>query len=124
MSVLRLHHAGLYVANLERSIAFYHAVFGLDVAEVLSFGEEQIAFLAVGSARLELIETTNDPPRPGGVIDHVALEVDDLDALQPRLREHAVTLIDPTPIVIPERHARIQFCLGPDAERIELFEYV
>jgi catechol 2,3-dioxygenase-like lactoylglutathione lyase family enzyme len=123
MAVLGLHHAGLYVENLERSIAFYHAVFGLVVAEVSSFGEEKIAFLAVGSARLELIETTT-PPRPSGVVDHVALEVDDLDALQPHLRKHAVTVLDPTPILIPELQARIQFCLGPDAERIELFEYV
>ena len=57
------------------------------------------------------------------MVDHVALEVDDLDALLQRLREHGVTLVDQSPVTVPELQARILFCLGPDAERIELFEY-
>ena len=122
MTVRGLHHAGLYVSNLERSMAFYHDVFGLEVAERLSFGGEKIAFLGVGSSRLELIEA-DASIRPTGVVDHIALEVADLDSLVQRLREHGVTLLDQTPIAVPELDARILFCLGPDAERIELFEY-
>jgi lactoylglutathione lyase len=122
MRVLALHHAGIYVANLERSIAFYHDVFGLEVAERLTLGAERIAFLGVGSARLELIEAAGGQ-RPTGVVDHVALEVENLDGLARRLRQRGVTLVDQAPIAVPELHARILFCLGPDAERIELVEY-
>jgi catechol 2,3-dioxygenase-like lactoylglutathione lyase family enzyme len=42
VTVVGLHHAAVYVANLARSIAFYRDVFGLEVAERLSFGGEDI----------------------------------------------------------------------------------
>ena len=113
-----LHHVGLYVSNLERSIAFYHDVFGLEVAERLSFGGEKIAFLAAGSSRLELIEA-NTLTRPTGVVDHVALEVSSLDSLLQHLLDQGVTLLDQTPVAVPALQARILFC-GPDAERIAL----
>jgi catechol 2,3-dioxygenase-like lactoylglutathione lyase family enzyme len=122
MTIVGLHHAGLCVANLERSIAFYAEVFGLELAERLSFAGEEIAFLWVGSARLELIETTAGR-RPTGVVDHVALEVHELDMLLERLRARGVTLLDAAPVPVPPLGARILFCSGPDGERIELFEY-
>ncbi|HLZ31349.1 MAG TPA: VOC family protein [Chloroflexota bacterium] len=123
MSVLGLHHAGLYVSDLERSIAFYSDAFGLELAERFAFGAEEIAFLKLGAARLELIEASGGQRR-AGVVDHVAFEVDDLNAALERLREHGVVLLDQAPLDVPELQARIFFCLGPDAERIELFEYV
>jgi catechol 2,3-dioxygenase-like lactoylglutathione lyase family enzyme len=122
MTVRGLHHAGLYVASLERSIAFYRDVFGLGVIEQLTFGTENIAFLYIGSSQLELIEA-NTAARPAGVVDHIALEVTSLDRLIQHLRERGVTLLDQAPIPVPDLHARIFFCLGPDAERIELLEH-
>jgi lactoylglutathione lyase len=122
MRVLGLHHAGLYVGSLARSIAFYHNVFGLEVAERLSFGGEELAFLKLGTARLELIES-RAVARPTGVVDHVAFEVDDLDATLELLRTRGVTLIDAMPIAVAGLGARIAFCQGPDGERIELFQY-
>lgn len=122
MSVIGLHHAGVYVASLPRSIAFYREVFGLEVAEQLSFGGEDIAFLRLGEARLELIE--GDPSRGAhGVVDHVAFQVHGLDALVEQLRAHGVVLLDQVPIAVAGLRARILFCLGPDGERIELLEY-
>ena len=122
MNVVGLHHAGVYVADLARSIGFYCDAFGLDVAEQLSFGEERIAFLHVGSARLELI--AGGPARDGtGVIDHIAFEVQDLDALLAHLRARGVTLLDHKPVRVPGIGARILFCQGPDGERIELLQY-
>lgn len=122
MTVLGLHHAGIYVAELERSIAFYGDMFGLELAEQLTLGAEKIAFLRAGPARLELIEASG-ASRPAGVVDHVALEVDNLDVLLQRLREHDVTLLDQGPVAVADLQARMLFCEGPDGERIELFEY-
>jgi lactoylglutathione lyase len=124
MGVVGLHHAGIVVADLERSIAFYADVFGLEVAERLDFGGERLAFLAVGAGRLELIEPARDASgeRRTGVVDHVALDVQDLDGLLAHLARHRVTLIDREPVDVPGLNARILFCLGPDSERIELFE--
>ena len=124
MKVVGLHHAGVVVANLERSIAFYGDVFGLEVAERLDVGGERLAFLQVGAARLELIESAPQAPRRTGLVDHVALEVRDLGGLLRHLEQRGVTLVDREPIDVPDLNARILFCLGPDGERIELFERV
>jgi catechol 2,3-dioxygenase-like lactoylglutathione lyase family enzyme len=120
---LGLHHVGLYVADLDRSIAFYRDAFGLEVAERLSFGDEQIAFLRIGAHRLELITLPGSTARATGVVDHVAFVVPaPLETLLDALRARGVRLLDQTPIPVPALNARIAFCLGPDGERIELFE--
>jgi lactoylglutathione lyase len=116
-----LHHAGVHVTDLERSIAFYQAVFGLPVGERLSLGGEQLAFLKVGDAWLELI-ADGSSARPTGVVDHVALEVDHVDDWLDLLRQQDIRVLDEAPIDVPSLGARILFCLGPDNERIELIE--
>ena len=121
MTVTRLHHAGVHVRSLERSIAFYQAVFGMRLSEQLSLGRERLAFLETGSARIELIHDGADG-RGTGVVDHLALEVDALEPWLSRLRDLRVPLLDEAPIEVPSLGARILFCLGPDGERIELFE--
>jgi catechol 2,3-dioxygenase-like lactoylglutathione lyase family enzyme len=121
MAVIGLHHAGVHVTSLERSIAFYQAVFGLRLVAQLSLGTEQLAFLGAGRTRVELI-ADGAADRQTGVVDHLALEVDDLDGWVPRLRERGVRLLDEAPVEVPALGARILFCLGPDGERIELFE--
>jgi lactoylglutathione lyase len=123
MNVVGLHHAGVHVSDLGRSADFYRAVFGFDqsVAWRLRLGAEVIVFLHAGDARLELI-ADGLGNRKTGAIDHVALEVDNLDRWLIRLREQGVQLLDDAPIEVPQLGARILFCLGPDGERIELFE--
>jgi lactoylglutathione lyase len=121
MSVVGLHHAAVHVSHLERSADFYQAVFRLAVAERLSLGTEQLVFLHAGDARLELIADGRGS-RETGVIDHVAFEVDDLDEWLIRLRQQGVPLLDEAPVEVRQLAARILFCLGPDGERIELFE--
>jgi len=122
VAVLGLHHAGLYVASLERSIAFYREIFGLEVAERFDFGDEQLALLRVGNRRLELMQSPGVSSRASGVVDHVALQVDDLDAAIERLALAHVPLLDEAPLQVLPLRARILFCLGPDGERIELIE--
>jgi catechol 2,3-dioxygenase-like lactoylglutathione lyase family enzyme len=121
MMVIGVHHAGVHVTSLERSIAFYQAVFRLRLAERLSLGAEQLAFLQAGGSRIELI-ADGAGARDTGVVDHLALEVDDLDGWLLRLRERGIRLLDEAPVDVPPLGARILFCLGPDGERIELFE--
>jgi len=116
-----LHHAGVHVASLARSIAFYETVFGLQVAARLRLGDEQLAFLRTGAGWLELIAAGG--PRPSaGAVDHLALLTSDLDGWLARLQVHGVPLLDAAPLEVPALGVRILFCLGPDGERIELLE--
>lgn len=119
--VSSLHHVGVHVADLETSMRFYAAVFGLTVAGRLSLGREDIVFLAAGAQLVELI-ADGSGARQTGVVDHLAFAVDNLDDWLLRLRERGVRVLDPHVIDVPEIGARILFCLGPDDERIELLE--
>jgi lactoylglutathione lyase len=119
--VLALDHAGVHVADLERSIAFYTGVFGLRVAARFQLGSERLAFLATDNGSLELI-ADGGPSRATGVVDHVALRVTSIDELLPGMRAAGVNLIDEQPIDVVALRARILFCRGPDGERIELIE--
>src|SRR5207244_9345081 len=121
MLVVGLHHAGVHVSDLARSIAFYEGVFGLRLGARLWFGGEQLAFVRVGDAWLELIYDGTGR-RQTGVVDHVSLEVNDLAGLMHRLVERGVTLLDQSPVPVAALGARILFCLGPAGERRELFE--
>ena len=109
------------MADLERSVSFYRDLLGLREQTRFNFGQERLVFLCAGGGWVELIEDGAAPP-PTGVVDHVALRVDDLDALVARLRSASVHFLDDAPVVVPELSARIQFCVGPDGERIELIE--
>jgi lactoylglutathione lyase len=102
-------------------VRFYRDVLGLAVAARLTFGEERIAFLSAGDGWVELLED-GGAARGSGVVDHVALRVQELDALMARLREAGVRLLDEAPLEVEQLRARIAFCEGPDGERIELIE--
>jgi lactoylglutathione lyase len=121
-STAELDHAGVHVADLERSVAFYRDVLGLEERTRLRLGHERLVFFAAGAGFLELIADDTTSPRAAGVVDHVALRVADLDAQVARLRAAEVRLLDAAPVDVRELNARILFCVGPDGERIELIE--
>ena len=111
----------MHVSDLERSVAFYRDVLGLQEQTRFTFGEERLVFLAAGAGFVELI-CDGSGARATGAVDHLALRVTDLNAQLARLREVSVRMLDETPVEVPELNARIAFCLGPDGERIELIE--
>lgn len=81
-------------------------------------GTIEVAFLEMAGAVLELYQlpagTPFDAPRCG--IDHLALEVSDLDAVQQRLAALGYPL-DEGPI--EEDNVRFLLIRGPDGERLE-----
>lgn len=84
--VARLNHAVLFVADLERSIAFYQAAFGVTV--VTREARANAAFLRMsGSGNhhdLGLFGVGAQPPRPRGSIGlyHLAWQVDTIEDLE------------------------------------------
>ena len=67
-----VHHVGVRVSDMARSIAFYTDVFGFRLVQRFALGDEDLTFMEAGAARLELIaspgatERTTDP----GAVDH------------------------------------------------------
>jgi catechol 2,3-dioxygenase-like lactoylglutathione lyase family enzyme len=119
---VRLHHVGVHVEDLGRSIAFYEAVFGMRVVQRFVLGDEELAFLDAGAGLVELIADGGGGRASAGVVDHVAFQVGDLEEWGRVLAAHGVVALDAAPIAVPALGARIRFWLGPDGERIELIE--
>jgi catechol 2,3-dioxygenase-like lactoylglutathione lyase family enzyme len=88
--VAGVHHVGIIVADLDAALAFLTRTLGLEVDRRASLPHEstELAFVRCGAVMLELIEISDPAARarrariPGAIaeIEHVALEVEDLDA--------------------------------------------
>lgn len=132
------HHFGVTVAELDRAVAFYEEVFGLDVAarfsvsgEAFSTGVDvagatgRFAHLDADGVRVELVEY--DPEgdarkagrlnQPGAT--HLGLSVDDLDAFYADLPDDVETLSAPQ---TTESGTRILFVRDPEGNLVEVLE--
>jgi catechol 2,3-dioxygenase-like lactoylglutathione lyase family enzyme len=135
---LQAHHVGVTVTDLERAVAFYRDVLGLDVVSRFSVSGEafargvgvpgatgQFAHLDAGGARIELI--AYDPAgerrdeasvnQPGAT--HVGLAVSDLDAFYEGLPADVETLSRPQRT---ESGTKICFLRDPEGNLVEVLE--
>ncbi|MBS1842781.1 MAG: VOC family protein [Actinobacteria bacterium] len=142
MSV-EIHHAGLSVSDLERSIAFY-SLFGLEeVRRVELSGEAfsksvkvpgavvRIAAMRGDNALLELLEYTDPTGKPFGRSNndigssHVCFRVDDIDAMARKLEEAGVELNAPpsiAPTEGPSEGIRFSYLSDPDGVTVEIMQ--
>lgn len=133
-----VHHTGITVSDLDRSVAFYERL-GFEVAErIEEEGEEvergvgvpgaklRVATLEGPNSRLELIEylkPSNGPaPHPNNGIGaaHVCLEVEDVDAAVAELREQGIEFL--TEPITHEAGIRWVYAKDPDGITAELLQ--
>ena len=91
----KIHHIGVVVDNLADMRTFLEAALGLRLVEERSFPDDRIetAYLSYGSGvQVELVELGEPDARARRLgssvpsrIEHIAIEVDDLDAVRPQL---------------------------------------
>ena len=128
---LGLQHCGLIVSDLERSRAFYGDALGLrEVPRPHNFTFAG-AWFQIGDDQLHLLveaDTTGSArgPEPGpsvavGLANHIALEVDDLDAAVALLGDHGVALVG-GPMPRGDGWTQV-FTRDPDGYVIELFQW-
>lgn len=104
-----LHHVGIVVRHVETTESFLCGVLGLRVAKRVESAELglRMAFFDCGPALVELVEFA-DPglvaarlgDRPA-VLDHIALQVTDLENTEEILTGHGVDLMQAAPLVTP-----------------------
>jgi glyoxylase I family protein len=114
-----LHHSVL-VADSARAVAFYHGVLGMPLLARPGIGFPG-AWLAVGGQQIHLLELPNPDPvdgRPahGGRDRHVAIGVDDLNAVRRRLDEAGL------PYTLSRSGRRALFCRDPDGNGLEFIQ--
>ncbi|TAJ25609.1 MAG: VOC family protein [Nitrospirae bacterium] len=124
MRVKKLLHTRMRVSDMDRTIAFYRDVLGLQVLErKVSPRGSHLAFLAVPNSA-ELIELCSFPPSgPVKVQEdlvHLAFAVENLDETIRALHAKGVTITDgPT---TTSSGSRFLFIDAPDGYEVELIE--
>jgi methylmalonyl-CoA/ethylmalonyl-CoA epimerase len=105
MKITRVDHIGIAVKSIAESLKVYEAM-GLKSVGVEEVAEQKVrvAFLPLGEAEIELLESTSpDGPvakyieKNGEGIQHLALRVDNLEAALAGLKAQGVRLIDEKP---------------------------
>ena len=120
-------HSMIRVLDEARSVDFYGRAFGLTVADRLDFPTFTLVYLSNGEAEAELELTVNkDRTQPydlGDGYGHIAVSVDDVDALHARLEAEGLAprkLVDFAPA--GELIARFFFIADPDGYQIEVLQ--
>ena len=129
--IVKVDHIGIAVKSIEEHIKLYKDVLGLKIEKVETVEEQQvkIAMIPIGESRIELLESTEPDgqiakyiKKRGEGMHHLALEVNNIEALLLTLKEKGIPLIDEEPRVGAEG-AKIAF-LHPKGTKvlIELVE--
>ena len=120
-------HAMIRVLDETQSVAFYHAAFGLTVADRLDFDSFTLVYLSNAESGFELELTVNKGRTEaydlGDGYGHLAFSVDDVDATHARLTAAGLAprkLVNfaPAGAVI----ARFFFIADPDGYQIEVLQ--
>ncbi|MEO0752601.1 MAG: VOC family protein [Pseudomonadota bacterium] len=120
-------HSMIRVFDEARSVAFYKAAFGLDVADRLDFPNFTLVYLSNSESEFELELTVNKGQEEaydlGNGYGHFAVSVDDLDAEHARFEAEGLNprkLVEFAPA--GEIVARFFFVQDPDGYEIEVLE--
>lgn len=117
-------HIGIPTNDLEKTIAFYHSLgFTTAYRTVNEKADEPVAFLQSGNLMIEAYENRNAVQKTGA-IDHIALDVKDIDSLFEKIHAAGFRLLDTSVQSLPfwEHGVRFFTIIGPNAEKIEFCE--
>lgn len=143
--ITKSHHTGFTVRSLERSLAFYRDLLGMEIVFQWNPQAPYIGTLVgyptvdlhsvilriPGSdVFLELLEYQGIPEASVDMANgnigngHIAFTVDELDPLYERLTKAGVKSVSPpvTPTIGPNKGGRAVYMIDPDGFRIELIQ--
>ena len=117
-----IQHIGLPTNDLEKTIDFYQTL-GFEVIHRVSIPSDNVAFLKLKNTVVEAYQSTGAPQAKGfdGAIDHIALDVDDVEAVWEAVQAAGLTPMEEEIQFLPfwERGFRYFKVLGPNHEPIE-----
>jgi len=142
MTVTTIRHTGIVVSRLGPSLRFYRDLLGLEVwadfeddspyvqavTDLPGARLRMVKLRAPDGGSIELIEYLSHP-RPAPAPDeacavgcnHVAFQVDDIDALHGKLAAEGVRFHAP-PTVSPDGGAKVTYCRDPEGVIVELVQ--
>ena len=140
-----IHHTAISTGNLERALAFYRDLLGLDqvsdggwpagleIADKitgLKDSSARLVMLTAGNAMIEIFEYQSPPPKQGDPnrpvcdhgITHICLNVTDIDAEYERLKAAGMVFHCPPQDLGPA--SRVTYGRDPDGNVLELLQEV
>ena len=120
-----LAHIGLFIKDRERSVKFYRDVLEFDVVWECELEDgTKIAFIRNGDCMIEVVQPAA-PNTGDGVVDHIALRVRNIEAMQKKLIDRGVKFETEEVVfntrVFPNGAKWLMF-RGPDGEHLEISE--
>lgn len=124
--VTGLQHVGIPTNNIDKTIIFYKEL-GFEVAfeTVNEQAGERVAFLRLENVTIETYEN-KQAMLMAGAVDHVALNVTDIEAVYKVAKERGYCILDDGIQFLPfwEEGVRFFTILGPNKEKIEFSQYL
>lgn len=120
---MRIHHVGICVPDVKKALDFYTRVIGLQQEETITLGGVDYYFVGDGTMSMEIEPSYNSGKNThDNGIGHIALAVDDLDALAEKLYQEQVTFLVPPSQFRPDR--KIAFIEDPQGIRLQLIQFL
>ncbi len=127
--IAKIQHVGIPVTNLEKSVAFYHGL-GFKEAMRAQFDHNDekgnVVMMKSGEVIMELYEFPAKDleeirSRSHGHIDHIAFDVDDVEAVFAELKAAGYEIQEEAPVFLNfwKNGCNYFNISGPDGERLE-----
>lgn len=119
--VTGIQHIGIPTENIEKTIAFYTSLgFQVSLHTEIKTTHSQVVFLNLKDLTVEAYEE-HDLESKSGAINHIALDVSDIEAAFQTIKEGGYSLVDSEIHFLPfwENGIRYFTIEGPNHERIE-----
>ncbi len=124
-----LAHIGLFVKDLEVTKKFYTEMLDFEIINECTLpdpkGTTKIAFMKSGGLVVEGVQFPEHQKRTDGVFDHLAIAVEDIEAVRAMLEKRGIVFeekdITHAPNVMHNGAKWILF-RGPDGEHLEITE--
>ncbi len=122
--MIRLDHVHVHASDAAKMISFFEKYFeGKIVGEFESVGRK-ITSMSIGSEGkvniLHIPPSVSNPDPDDAAIDHIAIQVDDIEEMVERLEADGYEFR--IPLSEGAEDAKVAFVLGPDNVYIELFQ--
>ena len=119
-----IQHLGIPTNDIEKTIRFYEQL-GFKVALKTSNNGEAVAFLQMQNLVIETYEHRTAVMR-AGAIDHIALDVKNIDALFELVKTKQFPMLDEQVNSLPFWENGVKFftIVGPNKEKIEFCEKI
>jgi len=130
LEIRGIQHLGIPVTKIDRSSLFYQRLgFSVEFSTTLTEngGDTRVTMLQNGSLTIELYQkplgqVEEIARRTDGHIDHVALDVQDIDAALREIRSMGLPVLEENaPVTLPfwEKGVKYFTVRGPDGEKVE-----